>query len=146
MALLLLVERARRSEVRAAELVASGRGKALVDEIRRLVEASIREKEADYRRLTEQSREHMTNAEWLAVALPPVAGALGLVLILLMALDVLRAVRALRAGAEDVASGRLATQVRVDRVDELGSLAASFNEMARQLACRRDEARVLNAM
>ncbi|MES1943071.1 GAF sensor-containing diguanylate cyclase [Salinisphaera sp. PC39] len=145
-ALLPLIEQARRREARAAELVASGRGKALVDEMRRLVEASIRGEEARYRRLTERSREYMTNAEWFAVVLPPVAGALGLVLLLLMALDVIRAVRALRAGADDVASGRLTTQVRIDRVDELGSLAASFNEMARQLARRRDETRVLNAM
>ena len=140
------VDRARRSELRAAELVASGRGKALVDEMRGLIEASIREKEARYHRLNERSRDYMTNAEWFAVVLPPVAGALGLILLLWMSLDVVRSVRALRAGAEDVASGQLTTQVQVDRGDELGSLVESFNEMARQLARRREEARVLNAM
>jgi two-component system NtrC family sensor kinase len=58
--------------------------------------------------------------------------------LLVMAMIVYRAVhvptRKLRVGTEALAAGDLDVEIDLDRSDELGALAASFNQMARNLA------------
>ncbi len=48
-------------------------------------------------------------------------------------------VKALEAGARRLARGELDTRIPVDRRDELGSLAHTFNEMAGELAARQEK-------
>lgn len=81
---------------------------------------------------------------WLALRTRlAIAFGVGLVLALLSALVVARAVSApvaaLRDAARRVASGELGYRVRDDRGDELGELGRAFNEMASQLASTLDE-------
>lgn len=64
---------------------------------------------------------------WLAVTL--IAGALGMVL----ARRTLRPVRRASAAARSLAEGLLETRLPVDREDEFGAWAVSFNEMADEL-------------
>ena len=54
----------------------------------------------------------------------------GIVAVLTVGYDIVGAVRQLVAGAEAIGSGRLAHRIDIRRRDELGELAAAFNDMA----------------
>jgi signal transduction histidine kinase len=62
------------------------------------------------------------------------AAAVALLLGVLLARTLTRPIRALTAATRDVARGDLGRQVTVTTGDELGELAASFNQMSRDLA------------
>lgn len=75
-----------------------------------------------------------------------VIGALGLSLLAIAAAwffsrRITRPVRGLREGAEAIARGDYATRIPVDRADELGALASSFNAMVDQVQSSHAELR-----
>jgi nitrogen fixation/metabolism regulation signal transduction histidine kinase len=63
---------------------------------------------------------------------------LGLILGWWISARVTRPIEQLAAGAREVAAGRWKTRVEVRSRDEIGQLAAAFNEMTRQLAEQRE--------
>lgn len=56
-----------------------------------------------------------------------------------MTVGLVRDVRALERGADEIASGHLEARVEIRRKDEIGRLGAAFNRMAAELADRRDQ-------
>lgn len=63
-----------------------------------------------------------------------VAGAIALLLGGILAYTMTRSLRELTAATSEIAHGKLGTQVKVRSQDELGELAASFNQMSAELA------------
>ncbi len=59
---------------------------------------------------------------------------MGVVLALVLARRISRPIRALARGADQISSGRLGAQVHLNRSDELGLLAESFNRMSTGLS------------
>ena len=64
------------------------------------------------------------------IILSGIVMALGVVLALVLARRISRPIRALARGADEVSSGNLGFQVQLNRSDELGLLAESFNRMS----------------
>lgn len=56
-----------------------------------------------------------------------------------LTIGLVRDVKALERGADEIADGNLAARVDVRRGDEIGRLGAAFNRMAAELSDRRDE-------
>ncbi len=69
---------------------------------------------------------------------------LSICIYLIFRFQVLRPLRGLHAGAGRVEAGNLDTPVEVRSQDELGQLAASFNQMMRQLRTEQDSLRKLS--
>ncbi|MDX1678881.1 diguanylate cyclase [Arsukibacterium sp.] len=88
----------------------------------------------------------MIRAGWQSLALPVVSLILGMLLILLIQSEVLRAIAALRNGAHRITQGQLDTRVVNKRSDELGQLTLSFNQMAAQLQTVHQEMQALESM
>lgn len=70
---------------------------------------------------------------FLLGAVVALVGALALIGALVQARRLVTPIRALTAGAQELASGRLEHRIAVERGDELGQLATTFNEMAERL-------------
>ncbi len=138
-----LTYRALEAENKAVALVSSGVGKALVDEIRAEIAASNRRAESRLSELSAANRARMVSVERLALVLPVASVLLGILLMFLMQSDTLKSIAALRAGARRVARGELDARIEINRSDELGGLADSFNQMAAELGDVQAEAEAL---
>jgi two-component system sensor histidine kinase MtrB len=77
-----------------------------------------------------------------ALAAVPVVIA-SILLALIIARSLLRPVRRLQAGVEELSTGRLGTQIPVADGGEFGELARSFNAMSRDLLHEREELRAM---
>lgn len=64
---------------------------------------------------------------------------LGSLLAIVTSRDLLRAIGALRRGAEKIGRGQLGHRIRIRRRDELAEVASSFNDMAERLRERTEE-------
>lgn len=138
-----LTYQALEAENRAVAIISSGAGKVLVDEIRAELAASINEEEARLQELSAASRDRMVAVERMALVLPVASLLLGFLLLYLMQADTLKSLAALRIGARRVARGDLDARIEVQRSDELGTLADSFNQMAAELGDARAESEAL---
>lgn len=76
--------------------------------------------------------------EWMALAVGGAGILLGLLFALWVSARVTRPVERLAEGAREVAGGHWDTRVEVESEDEVGQLAAAFNDMTRQLAAQRE--------
>lgn len=74
-----------------------------------------------------------TNVMWVALAVFVLAPAASLFAGVVLARSVTEPIETLRQGAAHLAEGKLSHRVAIRRNDELGALAAAFNEMAGQL-------------
>ncbi len=82
----------------------------------------------------EREEQYLTSVRRALLWAGVLAGALGIGLGGLLAWQIIAPLRQLRAAATAIASGDLAQQVRVTSRDEIGDLAAAFNQMAAELA------------
>ncbi|RUO52767.1 hypothetical protein CWI69_06915 [Pseudidiomarina halophila] len=133
----------REAENVSAELVASGQGKQLVDEMRDIIRAAIAEKEVRYAAVNAEVNERMQLLERLSMYLPVVGVGLGLAILLFMQMGVISSIEKLRVTARRIEAGDLSARVRESRSDELGVLAGDFNRMADQLELADKESTVL---
>jgi len=76
---------------------------------------------------------------WTAAAVAAGALLIGLFVSLWVSARITRPVEELAEGAREVASGRWDTVIDLRGRDEIGQLAAAFNEMTRTLAAQRDQ-------
>ncbi len=76
----------------------------------------------------------LSNVTIATITSAAIAGLIALVLGLLLARTLTRPIRALTAATHAMAAGNLGQQVDVHSRDEIGELAASFNQMSRDLA------------
>jgi diguanylate cyclase (GGDEF)-like protein len=72
--------------------------------------------------------------------------ALHLLFAVLLGRMILRPLRRLSGAIERVSAGELQTEIAVDREDEIGRLAATFNHMSRNVRRMREEARGANPL
>jgi methyl-accepting chemotaxis protein len=118
----------------AAKLVRTGRGKDLMDEIRRIVMDMGSEEE---KLLRERSQAAQADAESATQII--VVGTIAALLIAMLAgflitRDIARPLQALTVVAENITAGDLSVKVRVDpRSDEVGVLARAFDAMVQSL-------------
>jgi two-component system, OmpR family, sensor histidine kinase BaeS len=95
-------------------------------------ERSIRSQDGDRPPLPE--RAFLEQVAWAAAVSAGVAALIALILGSLLARTLTRPVRDLTAATRAMAAGSLGQQVRVRSRDEIGQLAASFNQMSSDLA------------
>jgi len=127
----------RRSDKAAAEArVASGRGKAIVDQIRAVMAQFVLEEENRHRARHAKSEAAASTAAWITIVGPLLAFAVTLALSLGVALQVARALERLVAVAARLAGGEPGQRAVVERSDEVGALARAFNAMAEKLDAR----------
>lgn len=83
--------------------------------------------------LDDQVREgvHVISREILKVAV--IAMVLGIILANILAFYIIKPIKTLARAADDIGSGNLDVQVKVNRSDEIGKLGRTFNQMARKL-------------
>lgn len=131
--LLELTRIARLGETEATQIVSSGRGMALVEEIRQLVAQAVAEQEQDHAQLASASRQRLSLVRILTMTLPAVSVGVGLTILLLMQLDVIRSIERIRLGARKIEGGDLQARIEEERTDEIGLLGRGFNRMAERL-------------
>ncbi|MDN7125463.1 diguanylate cyclase [Pseudidiomarina terrestris] len=124
-------------------LVASGRGKQLVDDMREIIRSTIAEKQTVLSGVNAELIDRMRLVERMAVLLPVIGVGLGLAILLLMQMGVISSIDRLRKTARDVEKGDLSARVHDNRSDELGILARDFNRMVDQLELAQRESTVL---
>jgi diguanylate cyclase (GGDEF)-like protein len=119
------------------EAFSSGRGKAMVDDVRWSVNAALEEEMAELADRHAADQVHAQNARLLVLVAPIVAVLIGLAVTWLLLFDARRGIEAVAKAASRVAAGDLERRARVLRDDEIGALAVAFNRMAAELADRR---------
>ena len=126
-----LVADGRTSE--AVAFVASGRGKALVDRLRAIVDDFVSEEEQAFAEQTRLSTDASQLALAIAIVGPLVGAAAAIVVGWLFASRVIREVGEVTRAADAVRAGNLGERARVESGDEIERLAHSFNAMAERL-------------
>ena len=123
-------------ESRIIAIVASKRGKRLIDAIRVLIQDSLQAELIEQRAAATISSVDADRARWVDLLAPVCALAIGLILIMLLLLDALRAIDATTRAQAAMATGDLQKRLQVLRNDELGQLGNGFNHMAEELCDR----------
>lgn len=136
----------REAEDVSSALVASGRGKELVDEMRVIIRDAISEKEQLHTEVKAELDKRMQVVERMAILLPVLGVGLGVALLLLMQMGVISSIERLRLTARRIEGGDLSARVEDTRSDELGILAGDFNRMANQLELAEREAKILSGL
>jgi diguanylate cyclase (GGDEF)-like protein len=126
----------RTSKEAAEERVMTGRGKALVDQIRDLIELFVQEEGKRQATRMARSRRAADEAAWIAFVGPLIAFVVTLPLSLFVALQVARSLERLATVAARLATGELGHRARVERNDEVGTLAGAINTMAEKIDAR----------
>ena len=129
---------------RITTAIQSKRGKRIIDEIRALVEHSLREELEEEREHDVGAQASANRARWIALLAPVTALVVGLSLVLLLLVDAIRAIGATTKAAAAVAAGDLDKRIRELRQDEIGELGRTFNRMASELADRRRRSQALD--
>jgi diguanylate cyclase (GGDEF)-like protein len=119
------------------EAISSGRGKAMLDDVRWSVNAALDEEMAELADRHADDQVHAQNARVLVLFAPIVAVLIGLGVTWLLLFDARRGIEAVSKAASRVAAGDLERRARVLRNDEIGELAIAFNRMAAEVADRR---------
>ncbi|CAB0150772.1 Phytochrome-like protein cph2 [Pseudidiomarina piscicola] len=126
-------------------LVASGRGKQLVDTMRAVIAEAVAEKEQQRETIASRVDERMRFVATLAIVLPVVGVGIGLVLLLLMQMGVVSSIGNLSETASKIEAGDLSARVDETRSDEIGELAKDFNRMAAILELGQRESTILSS-
>lgn len=121
-------------EARITAIIQSKGGKRIVDHIRALVGASLQDEAQEQRQAVENATALDDRARWVARLAPAASLIVGLLIVLALLLDAIRAIGDTTRAAEAVAGGDLEKRVDVAREDELGHLGQAFNRMAGELA------------
>ncbi|MEA2626723.1 MAG: two-component system, sensor histidine kinase and response regulator [Candidatus Binatota bacterium] len=116
-----------------ADLVRTGEGERLMDEVRRLVARMIAEEQRLLGERIEASVRSADAAHHASVVTTAVAIGVTVLFWVVLTGGLGRAVRGLAEGAEKVGSGDLGHRIESHRRDELGLLATTFNRMAEDL-------------
>ncbi|MAL98097.1 MAG: hypothetical protein CL583_06565 [Alteromonadaceae bacterium] len=141
-----LTRAAQEADELAVEIVASGSGSRLMDEIRTEVEQSIAAKEQEQLELAQEAREEMRFVKLLSTVLPVAGVGIGLALLLIMQLDTIRSIGRLRSATKRIEQGDLDARVEDPRSDELGALGQGFNRMAERVQGLERETRLLDSL
>jgi diguanylate cyclase (GGDEF)-like protein len=135
-ALLALADSTDADEARMISSASSLRGKTLIDAIRVVMQASLRQETIEQEAAEAVATGDIEHAIWIALLVPMGALLIGLLLTVLLMVDAIRAIRATSRGAAALAGGDLGKRLKVLRTDEIGELGNAFNRMAEELSDR----------
>jgi GGDEF domain-containing protein/CHASE3 domain sensor protein len=116
-----------------AHLLSEGSTKTAIDEMALLIREVQRRAEKDIDARMNRIKEQGLQASRLTVALSVVSLVVGILLVLLVTYNISRPLRKLEKATAVIAEGKFDHDVRMDRDDEIGSLAHAFSVMARRL-------------
>jgi diguanylate cyclase (GGDEF)-like protein len=139
-----LAEHEQNDEDLISSNIASKRGKRMIDAIRVLMQASLQAEAIEQRADETTATADANHAFWIALLVPVASLLIGLVLILLLLLDAIRAIDSTSRAATAVAGGDLQKRLKVLRRDELGQLGNAFNLMAEELTDRNRRSMAIN--
>lgn len=127
-------------------IIASGRDKARVDEMKRIARELIEHTQGRVDSHIDQSRSRQRNAKLVSVAGAPLAVAFGMVLVGALVKRVRRGLQGLSEGAERVAQGDFSHRVRLEDSREFAQVSDGFNRMAERLEERKRQANLLDRL
>ena len=116
-----------------AVLLKTGTGKALIDEIRRLLERFIEVEEALAAQRYGNAMQTEQGVRHTAIVFLVISIGLGIAIAFVTSRAVTRPLATLVRGAEAVGAGDLATRVEAEAADEMGDLGRAFNAMVSRL-------------
>lgn len=116
-----------------AHALSEGSGRKAVDEMAMLVRAFQKKAEDDIDARMNQIKEQGLRASRLTVVLSLVSLVVGILLVMLVTYNISRPLRRLEKATAEIAEGKFDYDVRLNRNDEIGSLARAFSVMAKRL-------------
>ena len=116
-----------------AHALSEGLGRKAIDEMALLVRAVQKKAEGDIDARMNRIKEQGLRASRLAVVLSLVSLVVGILLVMLVTYNISRPLRRLEKATAAIAEGKFDYDVRLNRDDEIGSLARAFSVMARRL-------------
>jgi methyl-accepting chemotaxis protein len=116
-----------------AHVLSEGLGRKAIDEMALLVRAVQKKAEGDIDARMNRIKEQGLRASRLTVVLSLVSLVVGILLVLLVTYNISRPLRRLEKATAVIAEGKFDYDVRLNRDDEIGSLARAFSVMARRL-------------
>jgi GGDEF domain-containing protein/CHASE3 domain sensor protein len=116
-----------------AQVLSEGPGKKAIDEMALLVRAVQKKAEGDIDARMNRIKVQSLRASRLTVVLSLVSLVVGILLVLLVTYNISRPLRRLEKATAVIAEGKFDYDVRLNRNDEIGSLARAFSVMARRL-------------
>ncbi len=136
----------RSADSRGRDLVASGKGKRIVDELAATAVAFVDAEKSTVESEVRSVARDVTIGKTVALAGPFVALALALWGMLASSVGIANSVAAIGRAAQGLAAGDLTQRVPTGRDDEVGRLARAFNTMAERLERRGREQTLLRDM
>jgi GGDEF domain-containing protein/CHASE3 domain sensor protein len=116
-----------------ARILSEGEGRKAIDEMALLIRAVQKRAEADIDARMNRIKEQGLRASRLTVVLSLVSLMVGVLLVLLITYNISRPLRRLEKATAVIAEGKFDYDLRLNRDDEIGSLAHAFGVMARRL-------------
>jgi diguanylate cyclase (GGDEF)-like protein len=131
---------------RLESILGSGRDKALVDQMKRLVRDLIDRVRAQVADHTQMAQLRQRNAQLVAIVGAPLAVLLGMVLVGAVVGRIRRGLRTLATAAARVAEGDFSQRVELADSREMAHVSHGFNRMAGRLAERQRQGALLDRL
>lgn len=116
-----------------AQTLSEGQGRKAIDEMAMLIRALQRKAEGNIDERMKRINVQSFRASRLTVVLSVISLVLGVLLVLLVTYNISRPLRRLEKATAMIAEGKFDFDFRLDRNDEIGSLAHAFGVMAQRL-------------
>lgn len=129
---------------RAIDIVKSGRGKALFDELRQVDNEFVEIEETLLKERTDENDYNTQMGQILSLAGPGIAIVVALIIAFVLSRTISRNVNIVVQAAQSFAAGDLSQRANVDTEDELGIIAVAFNKMADNLNQMLEAERLTN--
>lgn len=129
-----------------ASLVASGRDKVLVDEMKVIASSLVDRVDKQVESTTELARLRQRNAQLVGIVGAPLAVGLGMLLVALVIRRIRSGLNRLAAAAERVGQGVLSERVHLQDSHEMAQLSDGFNRMAESLERQQRQAELLDRL
>jgi GGDEF domain-containing protein/CHASE3 domain sensor protein len=121
------------NQTEEAQVLSEGQGRKAIDEMAQLIRAVQKRAEGDIDARMNRIKEQGLRASRLTVVLSLVSLVVGVLLIMLVTYNISRPLRRLEKATAVIAEGKFDYDFRLDRDDEIGSLAHAFSVMAQRL-------------
>jgi GGDEF domain-containing protein/CHASE3 domain sensor protein len=116
-----------------AQILSEGLGRKAIDEMAQLVRAVQKKAEGDIDARMNRIKEQGLRASRLTVVLSLVSLVVGILLVMLVTYNISRPLRRLEKATAVIAEGKFDYDLRLNRDDEIGSLANAFDVMSQRL-------------
>ncbi|MBN2437329.1 MAG: diguanylate cyclase [Deltaproteobacteria bacterium] len=128
-----VVDMIRENRNEEARVFSEELGRKTIDEMAMLVRALQKKAEGDIDMRLNRIKEQGARASRLTVILSLVSLVVGILLVMVVTYNISRPLRRLEKATAVIAEGKFDYDIRLNRNDEIGSLARAFSEMARRL-------------